>query len=72
MEPKNQTIVKTIIALAKGLGMTTVAEGVETVEELEYLHLSNVDSIQGYYYYKPMEHNAIKSLFIQQNTGVGQ
>lgn len=72
MEPKNQTIVKTIIALAKGLGMTSVAEVVESADELEYLRLSNVDSIQGYYYYKPMEQDAIESLFIQQNTGMGQ
>lgn len=54
MEPKNQTIVKTIIALANGLGMTTIAEGVETIEEMEFLRLNNIDSIQGYYYYKPM------------------
>jgi diguanylate cyclase (GGDEF)-like protein len=53
-EPKNQTIVRTIIALAKGLGMTTVAEGVESVEEMEFLRLSGIDCIQGYYYYKPM------------------
>lgn len=72
MEPKNQTIVKTIIALAKGLGMTTIAEGVETADELEYLRLSNVDSIQGYYYYKPMEQEAMESLFIQQNRGMKQ
>ncbi|PHM17279.1 MAG: hypothetical protein CJD30_07170 [Sulfuricurvum sp. PD_MW2] len=70
MEPKNQTIVKTIIALAKGLGMTTIAEGVETIDEMEFLRLSDVDSIQGYYYYKPMDQNAIESLFMQQNTGM--
>lgn len=70
MEPKNQTIVKTIIALAKGLGMTTIAEGVETIDEMEFLRLSDVDSIQGYYYYKPMDQNAIELLFMQQNTGM--
>jgi len=51
---KNQTIVRAIIALAKGLGMTTVAEGVETVEELDFLCKNSIDSIQGYYYHKPM------------------
>lgn len=63
MEPKNQTIVKTIIDLAKGLGMSTIAEGVESVEEMEFLRLSGIDSIQGYYYYKPMCAKDIEHVF---------
>jgi diguanylate cyclase (GGDEF)-like protein len=63
MEPKNQTIVRTIIALAKGLGMTTIAEGVETEEEMVFLRENGVDSIQGYYYYKPMSCDAIEHSF---------
>lgn len=63
MEPKNQTIVKTIIDLAKGLGMSTIAEGVESVEEMEFLRLSGIDSIQGYYYYKPMCVKDIEHVF---------
>ncbi len=61
--PKNQTIVKTIIALAKGLGMTTIAEGVETSEELQFLRQHHIDSIQGYYYHKPMSTEDIELLF---------
>ena len=53
-EPKNQTIVKTIIALAKGLGMSVIAEGVETQEEVDFCQANGMDSVQGYYYYKPM------------------
>lgn len=53
-EEKNQTIVKTIIALAKGLGMEVLAEGVETAEELDFLRLNGIDTIQGYYFYQPM------------------
>jgi diguanylate cyclase (GGDEF)-like protein/PAS domain S-box-containing protein len=53
-EPKNQTIIKAIIALAKGLDMEVLAEGVETKEELEFLQNNGIDFIQGYYYYKPM------------------
>jgi EAL domain-containing protein (putative c-di-GMP-specific phosphodiesterase class I) len=63
MEPKNQTIVKTIIDLAKGLGMTTIAEGVETLEELDFLRSSGIDSIQGYYYHKPMCVKDIEHIF---------
>ncbi|MBV5320547.1 MAG: EAL domain-containing protein, partial [Sulfuricurvum sp.] len=66
MEPKNQTIVKTIIDLAKGLGMTTIAEGVETLEELEFLRLNGIDSIQGYYYFRPMSIAQIEQSYKQQ------
>lgn len=68
MEPKNQTIVKTIIALAKGLGMATIAEGVESAEELEFLRLCGVDSIQGYYYYKPMDETALLETIVKMSN----
>ncbi len=62
MEPKNQTIVKTIVALAKGLGMTTLAEGVETLEELEFMREAGVDFVQGFYFYKPMSEESFSAL----------
>lgn len=52
--PKNQIIVKTIIFLAKELGIHVLAEGVETEEEHTFLLENKIDSIQGYYYAKPM------------------
>jgi EAL domain-containing protein (putative c-di-GMP-specific phosphodiesterase class I) len=60
--PKNQTIVKTIIALAKGLNMEVLAEGVETIEEMVFLRDNGIDSIQGYYYYKPLSVENIEKL----------
>lgn len=63
-EPKNQIIVKTIIALAKGLGMEVLAEGVESADELEFLRENGVDSVQGFYYYKPISIEAIETLFL--------
>jgi len=53
-EPKNQIIVKTIIFLAKELGLHVLAEGVELQEELDFLIENKIDSIQGYYYTKPL------------------
>ena len=61
-ENKNQTIVKTIIALAKGLGMSVLAEGVETEDELLFLRNNGIDSIQGYYYHKPMKIDLFKKI----------
>lgn len=67
-EPKNQSIVKTIIALAKGLQMSVIAEGVETEEEMLFLQENGIDSIQGFYYYKPMPQNEFQLLLIQNTN----
>lgn len=42
------------IALAKDLGMHVTAEGVENATQVEFLQKLNCDSIQGYYYSKPL------------------
>jgi diguanylate cyclase (GGDEF)-like protein/PAS domain S-box-containing protein len=47
-------ITKTIIELAKHLNMDVVAEGVETVEQLEILREYNCNTIQGYLFSKPV------------------
>lgn len=53
------TLVKTIIALAKGLGMSIVAEGVEKQEEADLLLQHGCDMIQGYLYARPMDEPAL-------------
>ncbi|MEI6414735.1 MAG: EAL domain-containing protein, partial [Pseudomonadota bacterium] len=47
-------IVRTIVALASSLRMEVVAEGAETLEQVEFLHEAGVTSIQGYYFGRPM------------------
>lgn len=61
---KNQTIVKTTIALAKGLSVAVLAEGVETIEELEFLKTEQIDCIQGYYYTRPMPLAKVEALLL--------
>lgn len=51
---KNTELLKGIIRLAHGLGMIVVAEGAETQAEIDVLHKFNADSVQGYFYAKPM------------------
>ncbi|MGH8174657.1 MAG: putative bifunctional diguanylate cyclase/phosphodiesterase [Steroidobacter sp.] len=48
------SIVEAIISMAHALGKLTVAEGVETVEQLELLRTLGCDVIQGYLFAKPM------------------
>jgi diguanylate cyclase (GGDEF)-like protein/PAS domain S-box-containing protein len=47
-------IVKTIIAMAHGLRLRVVAEGVETPEQLAFLRAQGCDAIQGYYFSRPL------------------
>ncbi|NDE90400.1 MAG: bifunctional diguanylate cyclase/phosphodiesterase, partial [Alphaproteobacteria bacterium] len=48
-----QVMVNTLVALAKGLGLETVAEGVETEEVAAWLRNAKVDHLQGYYFGRP-------------------
>ena len=50
----DENLVQSIIAMAKALNRTVVAEGVETVEHLEKLTLFGCDYIQGYYISAPV------------------
>ncbi len=49
----DRVIIKAIIDLAHTLGMTTVAEGVETRLQVEVLHALNCDMAQGFYLHEP-------------------
>jgi len=51
---ENVEIVKAISELAKNLGKKTVAEGVETREQLAFLTGLGVDEVQGFYFARPM------------------
>ena len=52
--PKTKSIVHSIIGMAHEIGIKTVAEGVETEEQVSFLRQSGCDYIQGYYYSKPL------------------
>ncbi|MGH6768133.1 MAG: putative bifunctional diguanylate cyclase/phosphodiesterase [Xanthobacteraceae bacterium] len=52
--PRSQSVLRTIESLGHGLGMTLVAEGVETFEELAYLQAATkIRYAQGYYFSMP-------------------
>ena len=53
---RNRNLVETIISLAHRFGLTVVAEGVETEDELETLKAMKCDAAQGFYFAKPLTH----------------
>lgn len=63
------TIVSAIIAMAKELNVKTLAEGVETKEQLQFLISKGCDFIQGYYFSKPLEATFFTQFLLSyQNT----
>ncbi|WP_438315003.1 EAL domain-containing protein [Sporosarcina sp. FA9] len=53
-EPETRAVVMTIIQLAKNLGLSTVAEGIEEKRHIDILLSLGCTIGQGFYYYKPM------------------
>ncbi|MGV8894695.1 MAG: EAL domain-containing protein [Burkholderiaceae bacterium] len=53
-DPEDDTIVGAIISMAHSLGLQTIAEGVETEQQLAFLREQGCDEVQGYYFSKPL------------------
>ncbi len=58
-------ITKSIISLSKTLNLDVIAEGVETIEQKEFLIANGCSSIQGYLYDKPIEANGIEERWLE-------
>lgn len=56
----DKAIVEAVIAMGHALGLTVVAEGVETMDQLEFLRSQNCNEAQGYYFSKPLEHDRLE------------
>jgi len=65
-----RVLVKTIISLAKAFGLTTIAEGVETQEQLDFLWQSGCDQSQGYLHSKPVTAEEFAALLERGNGSV--
>lgn len=57
-DPDDAAIATAIIAMAHGLGVKVIAEGVETEEQMRFLRKHKSEVMQGYYYSPPMPANA--------------
>ena len=59
-------VVDAIVDLAHHLDITVTAEGIETEQQLEYIRKTKCEYAQGYYFYRPLNAEAIETMEILQ------
>ena len=62
--PGSLNIVRAVAALAKGLGMSTTAEGVETAEQLDSIRTEGCSEMQGFLFSRPVPAHEIEQHFL--------
>ena len=67
---ENMEIVRTIVMLARNLGMDVIAEGLETEQQLLKLLMLGCDYGQGYFFSAPTDAKAVEELLVQSSAVV--
>jgi diguanylate cyclase (GGDEF)-like protein len=68
-QPQSQVVVSTIIALARAYGLRTVAEGVETIQQLEILDALGCEQSQGYLHSPAVPADELEFLILARASG---
>jgi diguanylate cyclase (GGDEF)-like protein len=63
--PESQALVKTFIQLGKDLGLKTLAEGVETISQMDLLRANNVAEVQGFLFSHPLEPEVLEAQILE-------
>jgi len=71
-DERERIILESIFLFASRLNIRTVAEGVETVEQLGFLRTCNCNLIQGFYFDRPMPEAAYRERLLNRNRNVGE
>ena len=61
-------LLRTLVRLGRDLGLTTLAEGVETIEQLDQLRDESVNQVQGYLLARPLPADAFESTILPTPT----
>ena len=68
---KGRIIISSIIQMVRSLGVKLIAEGVETVEQADFLKSQGSSEMQGYYFYKPMTVREFERISEENETANG-
>lgn len=63
-------IISSIVRMANWLGTPVIVEGVETIEQADYMKSIGCDYIQGYLYSRPIPENEYLNLLLGEKTGL--
>jgi diguanylate cyclase (GGDEF)-like protein/PAS domain S-box-containing protein len=63
-------ITKAVIALSKTLNLKVIAEGVETIEQIDFLVKNTCETIQGYFYTKPLSASEMRDYLLMVKNKV--
>lgn len=67
---KGGNIISSVIRMAQDLELSTVAEGVETIQQADYLKSIGCDVVQGFLYAKPMPQSQFEELVDSSHKGI--
>ena len=62
---RGNSVIESIVRLAKKLNMITISEGIETISQVEFLKKINCDLVQGYVYSKPIDKELFERNFLK-------
>ena len=65
-DAQDMALVEGIIDMVKKFDIRTVAEGIESMDQVEYLKRIGCDYVQGYVFYRPMPQSDYEALLIQE------
>jgi EAL domain-containing protein (putative c-di-GMP-specific phosphodiesterase class I) len=68
--PESRALVKTFIHLGRDLGLNTLAEGVESFEQMDILRDSDVTLVQGYLFSRPLDAQALEAQLLAPRRDV--
>ncbi len=67
VDPNDAAIVATIIAMTHHLNLKVIAEGVETEDQLNFLHQNRCNEVQGYWFSPPVNADELEEML---RTGI--
>lgn len=68
MDENSKIIIKSIITLARSLGLDVIAEGVESESQLKFLFDNHCSFVQGFYFSKPIKSDLLVNLLKEQDA----
>lgn len=68
-DPSASAVVTSIVAIARSLGLQSIAEGVETQQQLEFLRNCGCDCCQGYLFWAPLDVDDFTALLASPTSG---